>query len=390
MIGSSPLNVCMYTPTAQGGHALYAHELLAAIAEVGPERGVSAELVTCEDLDDVSGVPYPIHPILPRQVPREEYRSRAGWAASRVAYYIKRERTFLDWVAGRRDIALIHFQEYTPWLAPKHFHALRRLGIPLVFTVHNIKGHYCKYLFHDKIRDVCFRSAWRDCDALLVHTEGLRRSLAGYLAGEHPPIHVTPHGVWNGDGPHVHEPQASNGTRERLLFFGVIRPNKGVHVLLRALELLPHCDLTIAGGAEEPGYLEVVRSEARKFPPGRVELIDRYVSEEEMANLFEQCRVVVLPYTSFTSQSGVLHQALRYGRPVVATDVGAMGECVRRWGIGEVVPPSDEAALAGGIERALDARCYRASAKAMERVRGELTWARMAAATIDVYHSIVG
>jgi glycosyltransferase involved in cell wall biosynthesis len=387
-MSQSTLNVCMYTPTARGGHALYAHELLASLAEVGPGRGVSVELVTCEDLEDTPRPSYPVHRILPRLVPREEFHSTAAWAASRVAYYARREHAFLDWVAGRRDIGLIHFQEYTPWLAPRHFRTLRRLGIPLVYTVHNIKNHYSKYLLNKAIRDFCFRASWRDCDALLVHTEGLRESLSGFLSGGHPPIHVTPHAVWKENVRPSRQLRGDLGPRERLLFFGVLRPNKGVDVLLRALERLPQCDLTVAGGAEESHYHEKVRGLARQFPPGRVELIDRYVSEDEMADCFLGSRLVVLPYTSFTSQSGVLHQALAYGRPVVATDVGALGESVRLWGIGQVVPPCDEVSLANAIERALDPVNYAAAVEAIDRVRGGLTWANMAGATIDVYRSV--
>jgi glycosyltransferase involved in cell wall biosynthesis len=379
----------MYTPTSHGGHALYARELLTAIAEVGPRRGVAAELVTCEDLADDLGLACPIHPILPRQVPRDELPSTAAWAASRVGYYLRRERVFLDWVARRRDIGLIHFQEYTPWLAPSHFRALRSRGIPIVFTVHNIKSHYSKFFMHEMIRDFCFRSAWRVCDALLVHTEGLREALSGFLAAGHPPIHVTPHGIWHRDGRPVREARAEGAMRDRLLFFGVIRPNKGVHVALRALERLPRCDLTIAGEAEEPHYLERIRRLVRRFPPGRVELIDRYVGEDEVADLFQRSRLVILPYTNFTAQSGVLHQALAYGRPVVATEVGALGECVRRWGIGHVVPPGDGRSLAEAIELALDPQRYDAAIAAIARLRGELTWTRMAEATIDVYRSIV-
>jgi glycosyltransferase involved in cell wall biosynthesis len=175
----------------------------------------------------------------------------------------------------------------------------------------------------------------------------------------------------------------------RLLFFGMIRPNKGVDVLLQALERLPQCELTIAGAAEEPHYLERIRRLVQQFPPGRVTLIDRYVSADEVAALFDQSRLVILPYTNFTAQSGVLHDALAHGRPVVATDVGALGECVRRWGIGRVVPPSDAVSLAGAIEQSLDRAAYAAALAAIARVRGELTWTRAAEATIDVYRSIL-
>jgi glycosyltransferase involved in cell wall biosynthesis len=363
--------------------------LLTAIAEVGPSRGVIPELVSCEDLADDPRPAYPIHRILPRQVPRDELPSTAAWAAERVGYYVRRERAFLDWVDRRSDIGLVHFQEYTPWLAPSHFRALRSRGIPIVFTVHNIKAHYRKFLMHEMIRDFCFKSAWRVCDALLVHTEGLQAALSDFLAGVHPPIHVTPHGVWHGDSRPAWTAYEEKPMRDRLLFFGVIRPNKGVHVLLHALERLPRCDLTIAGEAEEPSYLQRIRRLVRRFPPGRVELIDRYVSQDEMTDLFRRSRLVILPYTTFSAQSGVLHQALAHGRPVVATEIGGLGECVRRWGIGHVVPPGDGRSLAAAIELSLDPGHYDAAIAAISRVRGELTWTRMAEATIDVYRSIV-
>ena len=88
------------------------------------------------------------------------------------------------------------------------------------------------------------------------------------MEGVHPPIHVTPHGAWRAAGRSARPMRAVDGPRERLLFFGAIRPVKGLHVLLRALELLPQCDLTVAGKPEEPRYFEQVRDLARRLPPG--------------------------------------------------------------------------------------------------------------------------
>jgi glycosyltransferase involved in cell wall biosynthesis len=384
------LTIGMYTPTTYGGHVRYAEELLTALATVGSERGVAPEMITCEDYAEDRCPPYPVHRLFPRLVPREEFHSTASWAAARIAYYARRGRQFLDWIGARPRFDVIHFQEYTPWLAPRDFRALRRRGIRLVFTVHNITHHYSKFFMHAAIRDRCFRSAWRACDALLVHTDGLREALSQFLAGSHPPIHVTPHGVWHGDGRDESEACEDGARCAQLLFFGVLRPNKGVDVLLAALEQLPRCALTIAGGAEEPRYVDLIRRRVGQFPPGRVTLIDRYIGEDEVARLFARSRLLILPYTNFSAQSGVLHDALAYGRPVVASDVGAMGECVRRWGIGRVVPPGDAARLAGAIEEALDGAAYDAARAAITRVRDELTWTRAAEATIDVYHSILG
>jgi glycosyltransferase involved in cell wall biosynthesis len=384
------LNVCLYTPTPDGGHALYAQELLTAIADVGARRGVAPELVTCEDIAPPHWTSaYPIHPILPRLAPRSSFGSTLAWAASRVTYYARREHVFLDWVARRDDLDVVHFQEYTPWLAPRHWDRLRRRGLGIVFTVHNVFLHFYRNRLHKLVRDSCLRRAWRSCDALFVHSDGLKAALADFLGPGHPLIAVTPHGVWNGHEGDVPSPAARGDERPRLLFFGVLRPNKGLHVLLRALERLPGCDLTVAGEPDEPSYHKQVRELAGRFAPGRVELIDRYVDEREVPELFRRSRLVVLPYTFFASQSGVLHMALAHRRPVVASDLGAMGECVRAWGIGRVVPASDERALAEAIEGALEPDEYRRAAEATDRVRDDLTWTRTAEATIDVYRAIV-
>jgi glycosyltransferase involved in cell wall biosynthesis len=169
----------------------------------------------------------------------------------------------------------------------------------------------------------------------------------------------------------------------------MIRPNKGLHVLLRAMERLPGCTLTVAGCPEEAGYFGRVRELAAELPEGRVEWVPRFVDESEIAGFFDRSHLVVLPYTEFPSQSGVLHQAAAHGRPVVASDVGGLGESVRRWGIGEAVPPNDPAALADAVSRALRPESYRAAADATARVRDKLTWAHTAEATLDVYRAVV-
>ena len=182
---------------------------------------------------------------------------------------------------------------------------------------------------------------------------GLRATLSDLLGPGHPPIHVTPHAVWEERvSPATATEPPRPGEPARLLFFGAIRANKGLHVLLRAMSRLPGCTLTVAGEPEGVGYLDEVRALIAALPAGRVELVPRFVGEAEIAGFFDRAHLVVLPYTEFAAQSGVLHQALAHVRPVVATAVGGLGESVRTWGIGEVVAPGDELALADGIDAA--------------------------------------
>jgi glycosyltransferase involved in cell wall biosynthesis len=125
----------------------------------------------------------------------------------------------------------------------------------------------------------------------------------------------------------------------------------------------------------------------KQLPPGRVELIDRFIQDEQMGRIFGQSSLVVLPYASFAAQSGVLHDALAYGLPVVVTDVGALGESVLRWGIGEVVPPEDDVALAAAVREMLIPHRYAQASRAVERVRSDLSWDHSAKIMIEAYRS---
>jgi len=385
--GLSHINVYMYTPSASGGHARYTHELLSALSEVGRDKGVRVGLVTSRDLASSYRTPlYPIFDILPPLQHRDAFDSVLSWGYSRLVHYYKREKTFLRWAVGSATSDAIHFQEYTPWLAPQHLRALKKAGKRLFFTVHNIYPH--RHL--PRVLSPLYRRwiglAFRQCDALFVHTEDLRRQLAEFLGAQHPPIFVTPHGIWTTAASAVPPPSAAErARRQHLLFFGWIRRTKGLPTLLRAMETLPDCTLTVAGMPEDPAYREEIRALVKELPSGRVELIDRFIEDEEASLLFEQSSLVVLPYSTFAAQSGVLHDALAHRLPVVVTDVGALGQSVRSWGIGQVVPPEDSVALGDAIRHLLTPNHYEEASRAVERTRGDLSWDRAAEIAIEAY-----
>jgi glycosyltransferase involved in cell wall biosynthesis len=86
----------------------------------------------------------------------------------------------------------------------------------------------------------------------------------------------------------------------------------------------------------------------------RIRWIDQYVPNEDIPLYYTAADIVVLPYHSGT-QSGVQRIAFAFGKPVVVTDVGGLGEEVRRFGAGEIVPPADPGALAEALRRMLTA-----------------------------------
>jgi glycosyltransferase involved in cell wall biosynthesis len=128
----------------------------------------------------------------------------------------------------------------------------------------------------------------------------------------------------------------------RLLFFGIVRPYKGLDVLLRSMARAPgHVTLTVAGefwGKAEAETRALIRQLGLD---GRVTLRPGYVPADQIPGLFARTDVLVLPYrTATSSQNAWL--AFEYGVPVVATRAGTLADAVRDGVDGVVCEPGDE------------------------------------------------
>lgn len=138
-----------------------------------------------------------------------------------------------------------------------------------------------------------------------------------------------------------------------LLFFGFVRPYKGVDLLFQAMpEVLaayPEARLVVAG--EWWADALPAREWLEKLGLHKsVQLLDEYIPNERLPLLFQAADVVVLPYRSAT-QSAVVQLAYGFGVPVITTRVGGLPEGVEHEGSGLLVPPDDPAALAAAIVR---------------------------------------
>lgn len=139
-----------------------------------------------------------------------------------------------------------------------------------------------------------------------------------------------------------------------LLFFGFVRPYKGLEYLIQALPLvlkeLPVHLLVVGEFWTAPSFY---REYAREFGvEANMTLVNRYVPNENLQPYFDLGEVVVLPYISAT-QSGVVQLAFGFGKPVITTRVGGLHEVVEEGQTGLIVPPQDERALAEAIVRYL-------------------------------------
>jgi glycosyltransferase involved in cell wall biosynthesis len=260
---------------------------------------------------------------------------------------------------------VVHVQ----WLPRPEFDRrwVRRLERPSVLTAHDVVPRRERAL-------PAWRQALQLVDRVIVHSQGAAEQLRELnpVVIRHPVFEHAPLGPPHG---------------QTLLFFGLLRDYKGLDLLVRALPWISEARLVVAGDPFDP--IEPVQALATKLGVAdRVDWRLRFVGDDEARELMENAAVVVLPYRKLDS-SGVLATAIGYRRPVVVSDVGSLGEIVREFGAGLVVPPDDDAALAAACSSLLEdqqalARAYEGAARAA----ASLTWDAAAQEHERVYEEI--
>lgn len=397
--------VCLYALCPTGGQPLYNAELLEAIREV--DGGAPpVEWIAGEDLDPrFRSGRYVVRPILPTLRDAAGFRSRLGYAVSRLLHQVRRDRTFVSWLRSRPDIGAVHFQD-TPTLFPhllvRH---VRRRGTGVLVTVHNVRRHDFPPFVPRSVVDSWSRRAYRSSDCLFVHSDGLAAELERFLAADGittavPPIRVVPHGVWSAEthrDPISRDAVARRLAGRRLLFFGTIRRNKGLHLLLESAARgdLAGYRLTVAGGAGEPDYVDrtirplVDRARAAGVA---VDLRVEFVPDEEVPGLCAEHDALVLPYTEdFVAQSGVAFMGLAHGLPIVATRSGGLGELMAEHRIGVTAAAPTPTAIAEAVHElfSMSERGITELVDGMRGATGSLTWDGMATATVAEYRRIL-
>jgi glycosyltransferase involved in cell wall biosynthesis len=248
---------------------------------------------------------------------------------------------------------------------------------PALAVVHNPADHDAGWLQHSVAERVLGR-----CQGLFTHAEVLARQLEGAYPGLPVRCHRLP-AVVDGATPDRAAARAELGIpddRRVALFLGLIRPYKGVEVLLDAASRLPESSdwLVVVTGEPWGGLGErLERQAAEPGLGGRVRLDLGWVAEPRVPVLLAAADVVVLPYLR-GSQSAVAPMALAHGVPVLTTAIGGVPEVVADGVNGVVVPPGDPEALADALA-ALDRTRIGELAAGARRSRDELTWSGYAA-----------
>ena len=266
---------------------------------------------------------------------------RLEWLASRANTYWARANTRrAHWRSGEFDLVHLHYVN-------RFTDAVVRFPHPLVMSVHDVVPHVSRLGSVTEHR--LLSRLYSRADALVVHHHDLTERLVNDFGISSDRIHEVPHQVF----PVGEVPDRPSAGTPTVLFFGALRPNKGLDVLDQAMRLLQHDEIRLViAGRGDPELQAMAAELARRDKRVRLEM--GFATLERKRELFSEASVVVMPYTAFASQSGVLHDAYGHLRPVVVTDVGALGATVRNDATGLVVPPHDPSSLADAIRASLE------------------------------------
>ena len=368
----APIRTAVVDPSAYT--PAYDHALCAALARAG----ASVQLVTSQfaygDVPAPDG--YDVHELFYRRA-----RGPAGSRArrlSKLASHASGMRALEKLAADTADI--VHFQ----WLAMPWLDAGRLSDRPLVLTAHD--------LLPREPRPGQARAQLRllqRMSAVVVHSQYGRGQLVSRLGVPEDKVHVIHHGAFEHLAAGAASPLPASLDRVDepvVLFFGLLRPYKGVGTLLDAWRGITGAQLWVVGRPMiEMGPLRSAATDSVRF-------VDRYVAEHEVQAYFRRADLIVLPYegTERFDQSGVLATALAFGKPVVLTDIGGFPE-IAATGAGRLVEAGDIDGLRDVLQWLIDDPAARARLGAAARAAalGPYSWESAATRTLELYRSLL-
>jgi glycosyltransferase involved in cell wall biosynthesis len=314
----------------RGGAARHTTELAHRLAAAGHNVVIESwHAPGAQTVEAQEGKPYP------RTYRRLAWNRPDGWIA-----------------AGRRlrSADLVVFALLTPAQAPAYLSVLTALGrrrprtvvichsaLPPAGLTRTLLAHVDTVIVHSAAQAAQARALAPDVPIVVVRMP------------PHLPAAVAPHPSAPSHSAERTVELAPGHPKTRLLFFGVVRPGKGLDILLRALARTPgHVTLTVAG--EFPGGTAGTRTLIAGLGLGaRVTLCPGYVPAAQIPALFAAADALVLPYREAAGSQNVA-LAFSCGVPVVATTAGALAEAVRDGVDGLTCAPGD----VGDLARALN------------------------------------
>ncbi len=268
----------------------------------------------------------------------------------------------------------------------------------IVLTAHNVNA--ARRDSNDSfLNRVSLKIQYRMADHIFLHTRKMKEEMMSEFGVPGQKISVIPFGI-NNTLPNSGLTTAQ--ARERLglkpsnkviLFFGNIAPYKGLEYLIEACSIIAtgcDCHLIIAGRPKncDDYWKSVQKLISQSTVADRIIQRIEYIPDENVEIYFKASDVLVLPY-SHIFQSGVLFLGYSFGLPVIAANVGSLGEDIVEGETGFVFRPGDTSDLAATIVKYFDSGLFQSLSSRRGEIRNyanaKYSWKTVAAATTDVY-----
>jgi glycosyltransferase involved in cell wall biosynthesis len=278
---------------------------------------------------------------------------RDGWR-----YFGEAARVSLDILRSR---SVVHLQ-YTPTSIGPLMALLpllsRITSARLIITAHEKPDVYIRHMpsilgaMFLRMEGRLLRSSF----AVLVHTSEHADLLKDRYGLDN--ILVVPHpsGEAIGDGDGGEFKKAHGIAGKAITFFGSIRPNKGVEVLIKAFaRIRSEAVLVIAGGVSKGSetYADLLEGLVASTGLGGRVVCPGFINDDDIPSLMGASDLIVLPYVESTQSGVLLREVVPYRRPAIVSDVGGLGEAAREYGLAASFPSGDVDSLAHEIDRLL-------------------------------------
>ena len=363
-----------------GGMNFYDFALCRSIVK----NGVQASLFTCDKTQVRGNEGFPVH---------LAYRNIYGKSASWMRGLRFCRGSLVALIGSRRSlhtIAHFHFFHVGP-LELFNVALARLLGFRVVITAHDVEA------FKQGLSIPIFvRLAYRLAERVIAHSQIAKRELIADLGIPERKIDVVPHGNYLEKVPvdlSLADAKAKLGfSKEQriLLFFGQIKDVKGLDILLQGFALARKTDaslhLLVAGRLWKTDFSRYAKIIDEFDLQHHCTLHIRYIPDEEVAYFYKCADLVILPYRRIY-QSGVVLEAMSFGRPVLVSDIDGMLEAVEDECTGFVFRNQDPEHLAQRIGEIFSVPGYSSDiAKAgLKMVSARNDWTSLGQQTLCTY-----
>ncbi len=280
----------------------------------------------------------------------------------------------------RKEKADALFVQYNPAFFGRYtlnFNLLRALKqeVPVVVTLHEV--HYEAHGAKEKIVKWLEGQIAKRATKVIAHTPQQKSFLEKEYNAKN--IECIYHGL--------ETYEANKKKSKTVLSFGIISEQKGVQYLIRAMNYLPDYELVIVGKVLNKKLEEELIKEINECKNKKITRKFSWVSDEERWSTYKKASIVALSHIWAPYQSGILHNAMSCGLPVVVTKTGSIYEVAETFGVGEIVPPKSPEALAEGIKKVYEN--YEKYQQAVMRYREAANWKKVAEEHIELFNKIL-